>query len=626
MESARKDIASAAALFNRFLRPYWRKVALVVAFNVVIGFLMSLRPLVIAPALDVFAKTRSEPAAGFGDLSLNNLGPTLLDISGLEADNIMAVGFFVAVLYFLLALVVASLNMAAHVLLTRIKTAMQYDMIVTLHRNLLSLSFGFLQRKRGGDLVSRLTGDVVATANSMDSVARGMLQSLAQTCVTVMILFRTDALFTVFLLLIGSVHFLITARLGRSVIKKSVDVTDTRGTLASSLTESFAGIRVIKSFAAERYDAAKTAGAAETFRKSTERLRILLYMQTPVRMVADAFLVGVVIMLAFHSIVEGRLTLQAAALIFFLSQQLLTPVSQFFNEVINAQNMLGGARRVMELLEAKSSIKDGDKQAGKLEKEIVLENVRFGYEEKTPVLRGINLIIKRGEMTAIVGPSGAGKSTLVDIVLRLYDVDEGRVTYDGVDIREFTQKSYRRNFGVVAQESLLFNDTVRENIVFNRKENEDDLRHALWVANAEGFVAKLPGGLDTVVGDRGVRLSGGQRQRIAIARAVYGRPSILALDEATSSLDSESEREVQKAIDRMTREMTMIVIAHRLSTVMHADKIVVVNDGGVEAVGPHDELMSQSPTYGRLYNYQFLESGEDAERLRPYGDVRGVQK
>lgn len=625
MELVRKDLASAAALYRRFLRPYWWKVLLVVAFNIVIGFLMGLRPLVIAPALDVFTKTGFEPAASFGELSLNNLGPTLLAISGLEAGNIMAVGFFVAVLFLFLAVVVASLNMAVYVLLTRVKTSMQYDMIMALQRNLLSLNLGILQRKRAGDLVSRVTSDVGATANSMDAVARGILQSLAQLCLMVAILFRTDTLFTGFLFLVGSVHLLITLKLSRGVIKKSVKVTDTRGTLASSLTESFTGIRVIKSFAAERYDTAKTARAAERFRRSTERLQILLYKQTPVRLVADAFLVGIVIIFAFYSIVEGRLSLQAAALILFLSQQLLTPVSQVFNEVIRAQSMLGGARRVMELLKARSAIRDGHKQAWKLEKEIKLENVEFGYDKETPVLRDINLLIRRGEMTAIVGPSGAGKSTLLDLILRLYEVDKGRVTYDGVDIREFTQKSYRRNFGVVAQESLLFNDTVRENIVFNREYDEKWLAHAIWVANAEEFISTLPEGLDTLVGDRGVRLSGGQRQRIAIARAVYGRPSILVLDEATSSLDSESERAVQKAIERIVSEMTVIVIAHRLATVTHADKIVVLKDGKIEAEGTHGELLQISPTYHSFYSHQMLRAGEDVGRLQPNNNLSGAQ-
>src|SRR5262249_45141856 len=191
-----------------------------------------------------------------------------------------------------------------------------------------------------------------------------------------------------------------------------------------------------------------------------------------------------------------------------------------------------------------------------------------------------------------------------DLLLRLFDVGEGAIRYDGTDIRDFTQASYRGHFGVVAQESLLFNATVRENVVFSRALAADALEHALWAANALEFVEELPQGLNTVLGDRGLRLSGGQQQRIAIARAIYGRPSILVLDEATSALDSEAEREVQKAIERIGREMTMVVIAHRLSTIIHADRIVVLNRGRIEAVGPHREILETSPTYRRLHALQ----------------------
>jgi len=188
---------------------------------------------------------------------------------------------------------------------------------------------------------------------------------------------------------------------------------------------------------------------------------------------------------------------------------------------------------------------------------------------------------------AVVGPSGSGKTTLGDLLLRLFDVEKGAIQYDGTDVRKFTQASYRGHFGVVAQDSLLFNATVRDNIVFNRSMDANALAHALWAANAQEFVDALPEGLETVLGDRGVRLSGGQQQRIAIARAIYGRPSILVLDEATSALDSEAEHEVQKAIERIGREMTIVVIAHRLSTIVNSDRIVVLNRGRIEAIGPH---------------------------------------
>jgi subfamily B ATP-binding cassette protein MsbA len=307
----------------------------------------------------------------------------------------------------------------------------------------------------------------------------------------------------------------------------------------------------------------------------------------------------------FYTVKEGRLTLQEAALFFYLSQRTIAPVSEFFKQVLGIQTMLGGAAQIMEMFHTKSSMIDGTRKPEDLKTGIAFKNVSFSYEKDKQVLRNVNLDIRRGEMTAIVGPSGSGKSTLTDLLLRLYDVDSGLVLYDSIDVRDFIQESYRQKFGVVAQECLLFNATVRDNIVYNREENDEALEHAIWASNAGEFIRNLPFGVDTLIGDRGTRLSGGQRQRIAIARAVYGHPSILILDEATSALDSESERNVQEAIDRISKEVTTIVIAHRLSTVTHADKIVVLNDGVIEAVGPHSQLLKTSPTYRHLYDLQF---------------------
>jgi subfamily B ATP-binding cassette protein MsbA len=269
----------------------------------------------------------------------------------------------------------------------------------------------------------------------------------------------------------------------------------------------------------------------------------------------------------------------------------------------------------VELLEVRPSVTDGSRVAAPLREAIRLERVSFAYEPGLDVLHAMSLEIRKGEMVALVGPSGAGKSTVADLVARLYDPTEGRVTYDGVDAREFTQESYRGNFGVVSQECLLFNGTVRENIIYGRPADEALLRRAAQIAHAGEFIDKLPTGYDTIVGDRGIRLSGGQRQRIAVARAVYGMPAVLVLDEATSALDSESERYVQEAIDRIVKEITVLVIAHRLSTVTRADRIVVMSEGRVVASGTHDVLLATSALYRRLCDAQFHDAAMPTARL-----------
>jgi len=598
-------MGSAGALFKQFLKPYWKAILLIVGLNMVIGFTLSLRPLLLAPALGVFVKNQASPAENFTDISLNNLGPTLISVFNLDSNDILNIGIVVGGLFVLFTVLVAVLSMISQTIVISKRTAVLRDMVVALHRHLLTLPLSYFHSKRVGDLVSRVYGDVTMTAGYLDSIARGFLQSCSEIIITMLILFHTDALFASLILALGTIHIFVTKALGTRFKKRARELTDMMGGLSASLMETFSGIRIIKSFAAEKYDADKITDSANLLRKYQNRFKIMIYAETPLRLVIDSLIIGVILILMFYSVKEERLTLSEAALFFYLAQRIIKPVSELFKQLLGIQAMLGGAERIIEMFETKNLIPDGVKHAGEFKNSLVLQDVSFSYEKNQPVLEHIDLKINRGEMTAIVGPSGSGKSTLTDLMLRLYDVESGSIIYDSTDIRQFTQESYRRKFGVVSQECLLFNTTVKENIIYNRPENDEDLAHAIWAANAEEFIKELPDGVDTLVGDRGTRLSGGQRQRIAIARAIYVNPSILILDEATSSLDSESERNVQEAINRISKEVTTIVIAHRLSTVTHADKIVVLNNGHIEAIGPHNIVVETSPTYKRLYNLQF---------------------
>jgi ABC-type multidrug transport system fused ATPase/permease subunit len=340
--------------------------------------------------------------------------------------------------------------------------------------------------------------------------------------------------------------------------------------------------------------------------KTTLEYSVFKNGETPLRRILDIAAIGVMLLLAFRAMQAGELTFQGFVLFMLVVRLTIAPISALAQALTRLQGGLGSARRVLEFLGREPVVVDGPRTDAQFKREIKLENVTFGYAADTPVFTGLNLTLKKGELLAIVGTSGAGKSTLVDLILRLYDPGTGRMTVDGVDVRQFNQESYRRLFGVVSQESLLFNESIADNIIFGRATGNDaDLRRAADIANASEFISGLPEGFDTFVGDRGVRLSGGQRQRIAIARAIYASPPILILDEATSALDSGSERLVQQAIDRVLTTATAVVIAHRLSTILHADRIVVLDNGRIEAVDTHDALLATSPTYQRLYDLQF---------------------
>jgi ABC-type multidrug transport system fused ATPase/permease subunit len=524
------DLRSLGGLLNRFLRPYSRWVAAAVVLNVLIAFALTLRPLVLAPALDSFAGARVRPAERLTELTLNNIGPTLAAWLGFDPSNPVKMGLQAAGLFLLVTVATAALSVTAQLLSTNIRVTVQSDMLVALHAHLLTLPLGYFHKRRAGELVTRLTGDVSRVAGVLDVVVRQILQSTAQIAFTLVVMFRTDPLFTLAILAMGMIHLGVTRALKERVYGLARGAADRQGDIGARLLETFTGIRAIKSFSAERHESREVQAVAESHRRAARWARFVGEVDAPIRMVADALVAAVILAITFHAVNQGRMTLQAAVLFFYLSQQFLGPMSIAFRQGLTLAYVRGDAARILEMFMTKSGMPDGTRTARPLEQAIVLDGVSFSYEPGRPVLTDVNLEIRRGETVAIVGASGSGKTTLGDLILRLFDVDRGAIRYDSTDLREFTQASYRSHFGVVAQDALLFNAPIRENVVFNRPGDPDQLAHALWVANAEEFVRGLPQGLDTVLGDRGVRLSGGQRQRIAIARAIYGRPSILVLD------------------------------------------------------------------------------------------------
>jgi len=586
------------------IRPYRLVLGTLALINMIPGAIMGLRPLVLAPALGVVLKSDVAPAERLADLTLDNVGPTLQGLVG-DATTIPG-GIFAAsaLTYVLLTLIAAALLASVQTSALSVRLRLYRDMIASLHNHVIRLSLRFFRNARAGELVSRFAGDLNAVVLSIDAVAMGAVQCLVQIAIGALILFRTNAQLTTLILLVGSFHFVITHFFGKWVRTRTHEAFGARATFSASLVESFQSVFVIKSFAAEGYGGKRVTAAAEKLRHTAFRSYFCKYLEDPIRILTDGVLSAVILMVCRYALINELLSLQGMVLFFYMAGQLVLPMSMLGRLMVRLKGLQGGASRIVSVLSLQPQIPDGPQSAVAFQDALTFDSVHFSHGDQ-PVLDDVSLTVKKGETIAIVGPSGSGKTTMLNMALRLHDPDAGTVSLDGTDVRTFTQSSYRSLFGVVPQDAFLFNDTIQENILLGRPLDQNRLAHACEVANLADMLSEMAAGLDTTVGDRGERLSGGQRQRISLARAVYGNPDILILDEATSALDAQSEVAIQNAMDTALQSMTGIVVAHRLATVVNADRIAVLDAGRIHAVGRHQELLESNDLYRHLYELQF---------------------
>jgi subfamily B ATP-binding cassette protein MsbA len=476
-----------------------------------------------------------------------------------------------------------------------------------LYSHVQTLSFSYFTRTPTGIIMSRITNDVNlvqgALTRAPSALAQGVFTMLALTVYILYLNWRLAALSIIVLPLAGFA----LSRFSRRFRKTSTQMQEQIGILNTHLHETIAGVRIVKAFGMEEYEsrrfAEKNKGLFNSFMRSIKTSAL----SHPVMEFISMLGTSLVILYGIYSIVRGLMTVGdffsfLMALVFFYR-----PLKELngINNLI--QDGLAAARRIFDVLDTEPEIKDREK-AVTLHRDftaIEFRNVSFRYEDD-PVLKDINLAVKAGETIAIVGKSGGGKTTLVNLVPRFYDVTGGAIAIDGIDIRDASLESLRSLTAIVTQQTILFNDTVGNNIAYGKPSSaQDDIIHAAKAAYADEFIRSLPRGYGTVIGEAGVKLSGGQRQRIAIARAILKNAPILILDEATSSLDSESEREVQKALEQLMQGRTSFVIAHRLSTIMNADRIIVLKSGRIIEEGKHEDLLARGGEYKSLYEQQF---------------------
>jgi ABC-type multidrug transport system fused ATPase/permease subunit len=483
------------------------------------------------------------------------------------------------------------------------------DLRIRLFRHLQTLPLAYFQRTRAGQLVARIISDTDQVKTAVSAALASLLQNVVIIAVYVLILFGLSRRLTLLALLLAPVLLLIIRPMINRLRRRSRELAAERGEVTSHVGEMIASVKLIRAYVAEAFELGRFQRLAERYRKRVMRAQRFSSLTSPVSEVFGGVMIVLILVVGTRLALGEAATLDPAVLITFLavSLRLMSPVKSVANYPTIMAGAVASAERVFEVLDlpAVEGDRPGEGEAVFGDR-IEYRGVSFEYEAGEAVLRDVDLEVRRGQVVALVGPSGAGKTTLVDLLPRFYEPTRGEILIDGVPITRYTRSSLRHLMGIVSQETVLLNDTVLANIAYGRADfTLEQVRAAARAANADEFILRLPEGYSTVLGERGTRLSGGQRQRIAIARALLRDPPILVLDEATSALDTESERLVQEAIDRLMAHRTVLVIAHRLTTVQHADTILVLAEGRIVERGSHDDLLAADGLYRRLYNLQF---------------------
>ena len=492
-------------------------------------------------------------------------------------------------------------------------TVVQFHLITEmrnrLYKHFNALSLSYFDQKKSGELTSIVINDVANLRRALGTSFHQLLVEPINLLAFIILLFIISWKLALLSIVILPIAGLTILSIGRSIRRKSKRTAAMIAGITNIITETLSSIRVVKAFAMEGYE-------VQRFFKETHHYFQLILRRAKLRLLASPItetlgvMIGVLLLwVGGIEVLSGEgLTPEDFLRFILLLFAMMDPLRKLSKVNVSLQAGAASAERIFSILDTEPNIVDktDSVKINSFEKQIMFNNVSFKYEFDDTVLKDISFEIEKGSVVALVGSSGAGKSTLADLIPRFYDVDKGGITIDGHDIRDLSLNSLRRLMGIVTQETILFNDTVRANIAYGQIDiNDEQVIPAAKAANALEFINELSEGFDTVIGEKGVKLSGGQRQRLAIARAIMKNPPILILDEATSALDTESDRLVHKALETLMVDRTVLVIAHRLSTVTNADKIILLDKGEIKEMGTHNELMEKKGLYSNLYNIQF---------------------
>jgi len=530
----------------------------------------------------------------------------VLDKIFLEKDRTLLVVVPVAVIAITLIRGAATYGQA--VLMAFVGQRVIADLQSRVFAHILRFDLAFFQDTASGKLVSRLTNDVNMMRNAVANALTGMVRDSLTLLFLIGVMFEKDWKLALIACVVFPIAIYPIARIGRRMRKVSTSALNELGLFTARLNEAFQGARHVKAYNREDFEAQRTDRLVESVFRLIFKQNRIRAIASPLMETLGGLFIAVLILYGGWQVIESAMT--PGAFFAFITAMLLAyrPLKAIANLNASLQEGLAASQRVFDLLDTEPRIAQAPdaRPLGLAGGALALEGVSFTYPNGTPALRDVTLEVPAGKTVALVGPSGAGKSTVLNLIPRFYDVDEGAVRIDGTDVRAATVDSVRDAVALVSQEAVLFDDTVRANIAYGRIEaSEGEIADAAHAAGAEGFIAELPDGLDTLIGEHGVKLSGGQRQRLSIARAMLKDAPILLLDEATSALDPESERQVQEALRSLMQGRTTLVIAHRLSTVEHADRIHVLEGGRLAESGTHGSLLAAGGVYARLHAKQF---------------------